>query len=113
MDDEKEKSEDALSVSAGVDTTVTLPSGVSTLGSTVYAGDPAHVYVNDGTTWVNTVWEDPNTKICKRLDKIEERLAIIHESEELEENLKKFPALKEAYKEFKLVEALCKGKTND
>jgi hypothetical protein len=88
--------------------------------TTLSIGDPS-VFYNDvvtttgnaaGTIVVSadyTTWESPypnETKELKeRLEVIEKRLMIIHPDKELHE---KYPALKEAYEAYRIVERLIK-----
>jgi hypothetical protein len=75
------------------------PSWGGSGGGIVY-GPTTSTYTND------TTWLDTNKRVHDRLDKIEERLAILVEDEE---GMSKFPALREAYDHYKLIEKLCKG----
>lgn len=75
-------------------------------------GDPSvfgAVLTSTGTgtspTWVIPTDEANIAKINKRLDAIEERLLIINPNESMHE---KYPALKEAYEAYKIVEKLVK-----
>ena len=52
----------------------------------------------------NITWDSPVDKICKRMSTIEERLGIIAEPDE--DLLGKYPALRDAYDHYKLVEKL-------
>lgn len=63
-----------------------------------------------GTAWTSldsTGWMNPDSEALKRrLDKIEERLAILQPALELHE---KFPALRRAYEDYKILEKLING----
>ena len=68
--------------------------------------------VSSGTTWNSTLDinlpEDENfKKVIERIEEIEKRLLIIVPAEELHE---KFPALKEAYDHYKVIEAIVHSK---
>jgi len=59
--------------------------------------------------WVTTVnssgnWVSPNSNIIDRLDTIEKRLCIIAEPDE--DLMSKYPALREAYESYQLIEQL-------
>lgn len=77
-------------------------------------GTSGSVTTYDGTTWQTTM-PGPSEfeKIEKRLESIETRLSILVEDNELLEANENFPALKEAYEHYKMIEALCKGHKKD
>lgn len=62
--------------------------------------------INGDATWVD--YDSKINTVSSRLDKIEERLLIIQPDQEL---MKKYPALKEAYDHYKLIEALVNDKS--
>lgn len=73
------------------------------------AGEPDWWYDNsvfDKGTYGSTT-ETQYQEILKRISTIEERLLILIPNEELQT---KFPALKDAYEAYKVIEALIKGR---
>lgn len=69
---------------------------------------PGTVLISDGLLSVSS-WQIPETndlkKIQERLSVVEERLLIIYPDKEMHE---KYPALKEAYEAYKVIEKLVK-----
>jgi hypothetical protein len=65
-----------------------------TMGGYTYVGDGSSVELR---------------KVNERLDLIEKRLCVLYDNPELHE---KFPALKEAYENYKLIEKLVTGGNN-
>lgn len=63
---------------------------------------------NTGITSTTFPTQEDHLKLCKRLEAIEERLAIIIPNQTLHD---KFPALQEAYEAYKIVERLVNEKT--
>lgn len=90
-------------------------SWIASVGGTTI-GTPGltwHTYPGTTTspTWIDTSYSNSidwsaGARIEKRLAVIEERLAILTEDKE---GMEKFPALKEAYEHYKMIERLCKG----
>jgi len=62
------------------------------------------------TTAFNPTYNNQLEEIDKRVSAIEDRLAILRINETLHE---KYPALKEAYEHYKLIEKLVKEQSND
>lgn len=90
---------------------VTTTGGASTTTYTLGAASWSNVFTAS-SSWSTNVSEDlvinrpgkPPLKVAETLEAIMKRLAIIQEDFE---KLEKYPALKEAYDNYKLIEALC------
>lgn len=67
-----------------------------------YAANPGAILTWSGSDFTTSVQYGP-TETQKRLDEIEKRLAIINPDEVL---MEKYPALKEAYDHYKMIEAM-------
>jgi len=73
--------------------------------------------INAGNTWTTSVFEDPMEKIKEKVDNLDanvtlivERLKIIEADFEKHE---KYPALKDLYDQYKMIESMIDGDTTD
>ena len=89
--------------------TITAGSGIST--GTYYVPNTgamsANWAISDGTVQSKIATSEDIKKVTDRLDKIEKRFCIISDVDL--EKIENFPALKEAYEHYKLIEKLIEG----
>ena len=114
-DDTPEGVDDIYVSSTAVDTSTAGGISINNAGSTsgTYtvqgsASTSGNIYYTNSYDWTSV--KSNSELLSERIDAIEDRLAILKVDEELQA---KYPALKEAYDHYKLIEALVKSKGDD
>lgn len=83
-------------------------------GQVRYNGSTQNIEVYDGTTWLTMTGSSPIVQLDPRamrvLDWAEKKMS---EEEDLERRMKDHPGLKDAYEQFKVMDALTKDKISE